>query len=165
MRPLVLLTGGTGTISVPTGDSPAVLDSAELYDPVEGNFTETTPMTAHRDRHAAVLLRDGRVLIIGGVDTVLVPMIVFPGPTMPSILSSSEFSIRRMEVSARRPRWRRRADVPTATLLVGARCWWQAGAMTARNYLMARTKKFVATGTMTESRYGQTATLLPDGAR
>src|SRR5271167_4491040 len=89
-RPLVLVTGGTGTISVPTGDSPAVLDSAEIYDPVSGSFQSIAPMTAHRDRHAAVLMRDGRVLVAGGVDTELVPMIVFPGPAMPSILSSAE---------------------------------------------------------------------------
>src|SRR5271155_4268434 len=41
MRPMVLITGGTGTISVPTGESPAVLDSAELYDTVTGQFTAT----------------------------------------------------------------------------------------------------------------------------
>src|SRR5579859_5075977 len=72
-RPMVLVTGGTGTINVPTGESPAVLDSAELYDTVSGQFTAAAPMTAHRDRHEAVLIRDGRVLIVGGVDTVLVP--------------------------------------------------------------------------------------------
>src|ERR1700722_13198508 len=37
MRPLVLVARGTGTISVPTGDSPAVLDSAEVYDPASAS--------------------------------------------------------------------------------------------------------------------------------
>src|SRR5277367_6535193 len=44
IRPLVLVTGGTGTISVPTGDSPAVLDSAEVYDPASATFRSIAPM-------------------------------------------------------------------------------------------------------------------------
>ena len=47
-------------------------------------------MTSHRDRYGATVLRDGRVLIAGGVNTVLVPLIIFPGPAMPWILSSAE---------------------------------------------------------------------------
>jgi hypothetical protein len=95
MRPMVLVTGGTGTISVPTGESPAVLDSAEVYDCVDGVFGRVAPMTAHRDRHEAVLLNDGRVLIVGGVDTAR--------PCRRSWLPPS-FSIPRPETSVLPPR-------------------------------------------------------------
>ncbi|MGH7916377.1 MAG: hypothetical protein ACREQE_02825, partial [Candidatus Binataceae bacterium] len=90
LTPAVLIAGGTGTVSTPTGESPAVLDTAEIYDPVSGQFLPIRPMTAHRDRDTAVVLPHGQVMLLGGVDTVLVPLVSFPGPTMPWILHSTE---------------------------------------------------------------------------
>jgi hypothetical protein len=44
------------------------LRSAEIYDPATGTFMPTGDMRAPRTKHAAVLLADGRVLIVGGSD-------------------------------------------------------------------------------------------------
>lgn len=45
-----------------------VYSSAEIYDPATGKFSATSDMTRVRHKHGAVLLADGRVLIVGGAD-------------------------------------------------------------------------------------------------
>lgn len=64
----VLVTGGeiTGSSVIKTPSFHKILKSAEIYDPSTNKFTKTGDMTSPRTRHAAVLLKDGRVLITGG---------------------------------------------------------------------------------------------------
>ncbi len=45
-----------------------VYSSAEIYDPATGRFFATNDMTRVRHKHGAILLTDGRVLIVGGAD-------------------------------------------------------------------------------------------------
>ncbi len=45
-----------------------IFDSAELYDPYSGTFSETGKMTVKRHKHDATGLADGRVFISGGAD-------------------------------------------------------------------------------------------------
>src|SRR5437773_1626071 len=57
----VLVAGGT------TGGTAArTLVSAELYDPLSATWTATGSMNEARTGHAAVMLLDGRVLVVGG---------------------------------------------------------------------------------------------------
>ncbi|SDZ23747.1 N-acetylneuraminic acid mutarotase [Amycolatopsis xylanica] len=62
----VLVAGGQGVRSPGNGTT---LSSAEIYDPVAKTWTATGPMTDRRSGHQAVLLPDGRVLVIGGIAT------------------------------------------------------------------------------------------------
>ena len=59
----VLVAGG---FTVRSGQSELALTSAELYDPVAKTWTEVGPMTDPRGGHAAVLLKNGMVLVVGG---------------------------------------------------------------------------------------------------
>jgi WD40 repeat protein len=75
----VLLAGGLDTNNT-------VLNTAEIYDPAHDTFTPTNNnMTSPRWGHAAAMLSDGSVLIIGGADC-------FPGSsTSPCTSVPSEF--------------------------------------------------------------------------
>jgi len=60
----VLITGGhRGRRS-----SIVIYPSAEIYDPATARFRKTSQMIQRRHKHDAVLLADGRVLIVGGAD-------------------------------------------------------------------------------------------------
>ncbi|HUQ05640.1 MAG TPA: kelch repeat-containing protein [Kofleriaceae bacterium] len=61
----VLVTGGQPR---PGGDVVA-LASAELYDPATDRFTATGALGSTRSGHTTTVLRDGRVLVIGGRDS------------------------------------------------------------------------------------------------
>ncbi len=60
----VLIAGGA------SGHYPSqnVYRSAEVFDPSTGKFTSASLMSVGRHKHAAILLRSGKVLIVGGSD-------------------------------------------------------------------------------------------------
>jgi hypothetical protein len=65
----VLIIGGASTGNSVYGGLERALDSVEMYDPVTGQMSSFGTMTETRQNHTATLLKDGRILIAGGVDS------------------------------------------------------------------------------------------------
>jgi hypothetical protein len=67
----VLITGGEGVVGCDSGPGPTCvvesLASAEIYDPSTGRFRLAGSLNSAREFHLATLLKDGRVLITGGI--------------------------------------------------------------------------------------------------
>jgi hypothetical protein len=61
---LVLIAGGA------VGNGSTILNSATLYNPVDGGFSALPPMNGARVNHVAVLLPDGRLLVAGGLSDI-----------------------------------------------------------------------------------------------
>jgi hypothetical protein len=64
---MVLVAGGGNNLSPSTG----VLATTELYDPLTGTFTIAAPLNTARINHAATLLDNGMVLIVGGTNAMI----------------------------------------------------------------------------------------------
>jgi hypothetical protein len=66
----VLVVGGAEAAKGIRGDGlygGRVLASAEMYDPVTGSWSATGSLATARESHFAILLRSGRVLVVGGL--------------------------------------------------------------------------------------------------
>jgi WD40 repeat protein len=163
LRPLVLISGGTGTVAAPTGEGPAVLNTAEVYDCVKGVFLPINSMSTARDRDAATILPNGMVLVAGGIDTAFAASIPFTGAAAPWLLLSTEMFDPAAGVFETGPRMTVSRDEPTTTLLSDGKVLIVGGGTSSAELFDPAADKFVVTGEMVESRYGQSATLLNNG--
>jgi hypothetical protein len=57
---------GNGQVLVTGGENPAVVASAELYDPASNSWSPAGTMSDARTEHTATLLGNGKVLVAGG---------------------------------------------------------------------------------------------------
>lgn len=159
----VLIAGGYSQ-----GPMPLMLDSAELYDPSTGTFSQTGTMTHFHVRPTATLLANGEILLAGGLDSWGVGGHAGAGAELFDPTTGVFTTVGSM-ISAR-------AD-HTATLLrsgdvlvVGG---WNGNAPDAADdppfdplfaeSFDATSGSFRAVGEMNSNRSSHTATLLPDG--
>ena len=149
----VLLVGGHGGVG---GGTP--LDTAELFDPVTGTFSSSSPipMATPRYYHTTTVLADGKVLIAGGLSGAASSSVVDAAeiydPATHAFLSCGSMG---------QGRYRH-----TATLLPGGKVLVTGGygiggaALDSAELYDPAAGTFAPTGTMLAARYGQTATLL-----
>lgn len=66
----VLVTGGSSGRKLVAGRwMGEILSSSEIFDPKTGQWSSAAPMTVPRTGHLALPLRDGRVMLLGGMTT------------------------------------------------------------------------------------------------
>ena len=149
--------------------------TAELYDPATGTFSPTGSLSAPRQQHAAALLADGRVLLVGGLTGESpataggVILASYQTAATDSFLATAEiydpatgkFSKTGSMTSSHRGH--------TATLLQDGRVLVVGNggestiSSTAADLYDPATGRFHKTGSMKTGRWLHTATLLPDG--
>ncbi len=144
----ILIAGGDG------GSGPQA--SADLYTAAAGGkpaaFVPTGPMTTVRSFHTASLLRDGRVLLTGGLDGNAYPLASAEiyDPATGKFAATGSMSTARV--------WHQAAVLPDGRVLV-------AGGMndTSAEIYNPATGKFTATGSMSTIRYYSAMVVLNNG--
>jgi len=138
--------------------------STELYDPATNRWSAAAPMIQSRTRHTATLLRDGRVLVVGGLTVTLQA-----GGLFPSQLTSAEI------YDPKADRWSLTAPTDehrlghTATLLSDGRVLVAGGQSDSGTFLKSTEiydpvqDRWVSAAPMAAARFGHVATLLADG--
>ena len=161
----VLVAGGGGNVVEVENalwNPPVLVATAELYDPSSGSWTATGSMNGVRFLHTATLLADGRVLVVGGADSIT--------ETSVNALATAELYDPATGTWAATGSMIGAHARHTATLLPDGRVLVAGGGgsgagsdslATAELYDPA-TGSWTATGSMIEARTEHTATLLPD---
>ncbi len=174
----VLIIGGTYGYCVPG----ASWTSAEIYDPASGQFTLTNgSMASARAFHTAVLLPDGRVVVLGGIDASGNPLdsVEIYDPATDQFTSGGKLLVARFMHSATLLAGGKvlvaggRTDNPSDTIGSQSGSYWLWGldetyppsgssVKDAELFDPAAGTSSV-TGSLREARYGHRATLLTDG--
>ncbi len=135
------------------------LITTEIYDPKTGTFTATGNMNSHKASPTLTLLRDGTVLVAGGVDT-----FSHPGdPTQAEIYNPKTGTFTLLKVTPNSD------DSGTNTLLSNGKVLLTGGRDFGGSFLQTAqlydpvTQTFTPTGNMTSVRVGHRATLLING--
>lgn len=149
----VLVAGGIG---IAPGGGTTILSSAELYDPATGIWVSTGDLPTAHQGHAATLLPNGSVLVVGGIDNTLlaVASAELYNPATGTWSATGSLNTARS--------WHTATFLPTGRVLVAGGTG-ATGTFTGAELYDPATGLWSATGSLVNARYAHTATLLQDG--
>lgn len=162
----LLVTGGYD-VSAPGTQFDPVFKSTEIYDPATGKFTASSEMWFPRRHHLTTLLKDGRVLITGGIQ-LRGTGFGASGNTEIYDPATDQFIMGQRLVES--GRW-----LHTSTLLLDGRVLITGGrsnncsancpifSLNTAEIFDPSTGMFTPTGSLNIGRFGHSATLLADG--
>jgi hypothetical protein len=177
----VLVLGGAVPTSITVQDSlgqhviywQESLNTAELFDPTSGTFSQTGSLGTARTAHTATLLKDGTVLVIGGLDYAARVGVVYETALTSSELFDSTKGTFAPAASMATPRAEHSATLRSdGTILVAggksvlprtSQVLFLEQSLDTAELLDPMSKAFMQTGSMETPRSGHTATLLQDG--
>jgi hypothetical protein len=147
----VLIVGG-GSGHYP---SQSIYRSAEFFDPASGTFSAAGQMTVARHKHAAILLRSGKVLVVGGSDNrdwhgEYASAEIYD-PTTGTFTATGAMNIQRFKLPA------------AVALLPNGRVLVAGGGPFAELYDESTGTFTKVPGSLGTARFFASATLLPDG--
>ncbi|HSK71751.1 MAG TPA: kelch repeat-containing protein [Pyrinomonadaceae bacterium] len=147
----VLITGGhRGRRAAIT-----IYSSAEIYNPASGTFIAAPDLTVKRHKHDALLLNDGRVLIVGGSDERdargAYSTVEIYNPKTSNFTKIGDMNLSRYKLQG------------TTILLKNGKILIAGGANRAEVFNPAKNTFEVAEGKFETARLFATATLLPNG--
>lgn len=132
-----------------------IYKSAEIYNPQTGAFSAAADLTVKRHKHDAVLLGDGRVLIVGGADERdaggAYRDVEIYDPTTKNFSKIGEMKLARYKLQG------------TSVLLKNGRVFIAGGANQAELFDPKTNSFEITNGTYETARLFSTATLLSDG--
>ncbi|HWR34399.1 MAG TPA: kelch repeat-containing protein [Clostridia bacterium] len=161
----VLVSGGKNFSPLAT-DFDFAFISSELYNPAAAQFVAGPSMKVPRRRHVFTLLKDGRVLVTGGIQLWGSGFGASPSVEIYDSTNNQFVSANPMSTG----RWRHTATLlpDGRVLIVGGRdnnCELNCPVYSLKSAELFDpvTGQFTATGSLQISRFDHTATLLPDG--
>ena len=142
----VLIVGGMTT----SGSDVVPTDTAELYDPASGTFSQAANMNRPWSQHAAALLSSGKVLLVGDGSAELY------NPATDTFMATSSRTAIRSDVVA--------TTLSDGRVLITGGTASYAEAYSGPSELFDPvSEQFTTTGVLRTPRWTHTATLLPDG--
>ncbi len=156
----LLVAGGRNPRS---GDASGALKTTELYDPATGRWTEVGTLNTPRFDHTAALLRDGKVLVVGGRNSggLLDSTEIYdPGKRTWTLLSARLVRPKAKATATLLPV----SSLATSNLLLLTGGEDSGGATRQTELYDPINQKWFSTGSLNQARYDHTATLLLNGS-
>jgi GH25 family lysozyme M1 (1,4-beta-N-acetylmuramidase)/N-acetylneuraminic acid mutarotase len=130
-------------------------NGAELYDPGTGTWLQTGPLNVARGQHTAVLLPNGKVMVMGGYATNYLSSVETYDPSTGTWTTNNPMNLQRVDHTS--------TLLPSGKVLVAGGYYPMAGGLRETEIFDPSSGTWTETGPLNFARRGHSATLLANG--